>query len=132
MVKYLTQDPSVKHLVDVTACCHSDDGGKKNNGLHIAAIHNSVELAELLIEADCPLDAVDKDVSYLHFIIIVMMIKINDVMQGNTILHIAHKRATLPSFISLVTKTCKEKKIDLETVKNQVCNVFNNKKKVLI
>ena len=61
MVKYLTQ---VLTGVDVGACCHSDDDGRGVSGLHLAAIHNSAEVAGLLMDANCPLDLVDTSVSF--------------------------------------------------------------------
>ena len=61
MIKYLTQELTG---VDVGACCHSDDAGRGTSGLHLAAIHNSAEMAELLMDANCPLDLVDTLVSF--------------------------------------------------------------------
>ena len=44
--------------VDFSACCESsrnnEDGQKGITGLHLAAIHDSPEIARLLIEKKCP------------------------------------------------------------------------------
>ena len=65
MVKYLMNLPAV----DVGACCHSNKEGKGATGLHLAAAHDAVGVAELLIadSADrCHFEAVDKNVSLSH------------------------------------------------------------------
>lgn len=59
IVEYLTKDEDLKSLVDVRASCHRNAEGEGPSGLHLAAVHNVKRVAELLIEADCPLDAVD-------------------------------------------------------------------------
>lgn len=60
MVRYLTEE---RTDVDISACCHTNGNGDGTSGLHLAAIHNSSGVAELLIKANCPLDLVDKSVS---------------------------------------------------------------------
>jgi hypothetical protein len=63
VVKHLTEQ--LTEVVDANACCHSGkDGTFMNSALHLAAIHNSVEVAELMLSANCSLNLVDKDVSY--------------------------------------------------------------------
>lgn len=60
MVEYLINLPGV----DGGACCHSNKEGKGATGLHLAAAHDAVGVAELLINANqCCIDAVDKNVS---------------------------------------------------------------------
>ena len=66
MVQYLTdKDMLEQKLVDVTACCHCDDRGRGMNGLHLVAENYAPKVARVLIEAGCPLDAVDKEVSMI-------------------------------------------------------------------
>ena len=61
IVQYLTEHK----LVDVTACCHRDDRGRGMNGLHLVAENYAPKVAKVLIDAGCPLDAVDKEVSWI-------------------------------------------------------------------
>ena len=62
--------------VDVAACAecvaavddgdlpdHSDDGANGKSALHIAAIHDSAKIAELLIKGGCPLCVQDLEVN---------------------------------------------------------------------
>ena len=63
------------HTIDVSACAEcvpaddgdlpdgSDGGVNGKSALHIAAIHDSVKIAEMLIESDCPLCVQDLEVS---------------------------------------------------------------------
>ena len=60
IVKHLTTDEFLK--VDVNACSHSDGEGEGISCLHLAAIHNSQEMTEVLIEAGCKLDCRDAEV----------------------------------------------------------------------
>lgn len=50
-------------LVDVRACCHEDDKGRGSNGLHLAAETYAPDVAKVLIQAGCPLDQLDREVS---------------------------------------------------------------------
>ena len=57
--------------VDVSACAEhvpdsSDEEIKGKSALHIAAIHDSAEIAELLIEKGCPLLVQDLEVSEMR------------------------------------------------------------------
>ena len=62
IVKYLIEE--WKALVEVDARCHGNGEPLVGaTGLHFAAMHNAVGVAELLIQAGCPLDGQDKDVS---------------------------------------------------------------------
>lgn len=66
IVKYLKELVDLDaDLVDFTAHCHSSktEDGHGFTGLHLAAVHNSEDIARLLIEAGCPLDVVDEKVS---------------------------------------------------------------------
>ena len=53
--------------VDFSACC-ADSGGTEEDeergmtGLHLAAIHDSPEIANLLIKKGCPVDTQDEKV----------------------------------------------------------------------
>ena len=49
--------------MDIAACCHCDNNGRGMNGLHLVAENYAADVAKVLIEAGCPLDAVDKEVS---------------------------------------------------------------------
>ena len=60
IVEYLTE----QKLVDIATCCHHDDRGRGMNGLHLVAENYDAGVAKVLIEAGCPLDTVDKEVSY--------------------------------------------------------------------
>ena len=63
IVEYLTEE---EPLVDVKVCCHTnkqDGEAVRQNGLHMAAIHNDVDVAKQLIKAGCPLDVQDLNVS---------------------------------------------------------------------
>ena len=64
------------HTIDVSACAEcvpadddgdvpdgSDGGVNGKSALHIAAIHDSVKIAEMLIESGCPLCVQDLEVS---------------------------------------------------------------------
>ena len=52
--------------VDFSACCadsegaDEEDGQKRMTGLHLAAIHDSPEIANLLIMKRCPVDTQDE------------------------------------------------------------------------
>ena len=54
--------------VDFSACCadsegaDEEDGQKRMTGLHLAAIHDSPEIANLLIMKGCPVDTQDEKV----------------------------------------------------------------------
>ena len=61
--------------VDFSACCadsegaDEEDGQKRMTGLHLAAIHDSPDIADLLIKNGCPVDTQDEKVclhAYLH------------------------------------------------------------------
>ena len=61
--------------VDFSACCadsegaDEEDGQKRMTGLHLAAIHDSPDIARLLIMKGCPVDTQDEKVCmcpYLH------------------------------------------------------------------
>ncbi len=62
-MKYLTEEP-VLSLVDVAACCHKNRRGEDvhQNGLHLAAFHDYVDVVKQLIKVGCPLE-VDQDVN---------------------------------------------------------------------
>lgn len=66
VVKYLTEELPAG-AVDVTTCCHSNEEGKGATSLHLAALHNAVGVAELLIELKdgCLLKCVDEKVSLI-------------------------------------------------------------------
>ena len=57
------KDMLEQKLVDIAACCHCDNNGRGMNGLHLVAENYAADVAKVLIEARCPLDAVDKEVS---------------------------------------------------------------------
>ena len=71
-MEYLLSLPDV----DVSACAEcvaavdngdapdrSDEGANGKSGLHIAAIHDSAKIAEMLIKGGCPLCVQDLEVS---------------------------------------------------------------------
>lgn len=60
--------------VDFSACC-ADSGGTEEEdeergmtGLHLAAIHDSPEIANLLIIKGCPVDTQDEKVCLSHLL----------------------------------------------------------------
>jgi len=70
----------VRHLakiaeVNFAACCagqdsDTDEEGRQGGmmGLHLAAIHDSPEIASLLIEKGCPIDALDEKVNNTDYV----------------------------------------------------------------
>lgn len=63
IVTHLTGELAEKGLVDVAACCQSNEEGIGMNGLHLAALHDSKKVAELFVKIEkYPLNGVDKKV----------------------------------------------------------------------
>ena len=74
MVEYLL---GLKGCVDPTASTSTDDdeSTEGNTGLHIAAIHDSPEIANLLISHGCSIGATNKEVQcQLNDITIIIVI----------------------------------------------------------
>ena len=62
IVEYLLD---LKEHVDPTACTGISEGGitpEGNTGLHLAALHDAPDIAQLLIDYKCPLDVQDSQV----------------------------------------------------------------------
>ena len=59
MVEYLLSLPKV----DPSASTSMDGSEEGNTGLHIAAIHDSPDIADLLIHRGCPIRATNKTVN---------------------------------------------------------------------
>jgi ankyrin repeat protein len=118
MMRYFMQLPGV----DIEACCHGAEG-MGATGLHLAAYHNALGVAELLIEAGCRLDAVDKNVSPL----LCATPCITPTLQGNTALHVANIRCS-HSVAREIKEACREKGImdRMNKVKNKVSVKFRN------
>jgi len=71
VVRYLAEIAEVNFSV----CCadqHSgtDEEGRQGGmtGLHLAAIHDSPEIASLLIEKGCPINSLDKEVNNTEYV----------------------------------------------------------------
>ena len=58
ILKYLLKDVGIE-LVDVTASTTSTDENGNKTGLHLVAAYDMSEMARLLIEGGCPIDAKD-------------------------------------------------------------------------
>jgi len=71
VVKYLAEVDEVNFSV----CCAIRDSGIDEEGrqggmtgLHLAAIHDSPEIASLLIEKGCPINGLDKEVNNTEYV----------------------------------------------------------------
>ena len=51
------------HGADASLCAKDgDDQEGKKSGLHVAAIHDSKDIAKLLLDKECPIDTKDSEV----------------------------------------------------------------------
>ena len=78
MVEYLLSLPDV----DPSASTSMDGSGEGNTGLHIAAIHDSPEIAKLLIDR-CPTAVFNKEVKllpgiYMYFTCIIGILSVRE------------------------------------------------------
>ncbi len=60
------QSLGTHELVEVKEMYINDGSNGKKTGLHIAAFHDSAEVAQLLVDHSCPLEIQDADVSELR------------------------------------------------------------------
>ena len=104
----------VRHLakiaeVNFSACCADQDSDTDEEGrqwgmmgLHLAAIHDSPEIASLLIEKGCPIDALDEEVNntdYVYHFVSSVNVQLCfpslSFPKGETALHIAIRKTSL-------------------------------------
>ena len=101
VVRYLLQ---LAHI-DVSVCAGQESVGASDasslrvvtgkSAVHIAAIHNSVDIAEMLIKlkSGCPLNVQDAEVGQKFARITIMVLC--PFTQGSTALHVAYKKSSL-------------------------------------
>ena len=117
--------------VDFSVCCDDQDSGIEEEfeyrlggmttGLHLAAIHDSPEIASLLIENGCPINALDEEVNSImlpaQLDSVSVMFPSLSFQNGETALHIAIRRTSLDVADVLKRTPGGE---ELERIKNKV------------
>ena len=113
--------------VNISVCCDDQDSGSDwedrqggMTGLHLAAIHDSPEIASLLIEKGCPINALDKKVNSIilpaQLDSVSIMFPSLSFQKGETALHIAIRKTSL-DVADMLRDPGGE---DLERIKNKV------------
>ena len=124
MVRYLMEEGA-----DIRASCRVENGGSGLTALHLAALHNAVGVADLLLgEKACPLNEQDSNVSVELLILLMVRFRGKEVhnclfLQGNTALHLANTKYSRP-VSRRIEQICSERKVDLSQVRNKVSVVM--------